>query len=578
VSKKEKYDYVEDVIKMLNIEDFAEAIVGVPGEGLNVEQRKLLTIGVELAAKPKLLLFLDEPTSGLDSQSSWAICAFLRKLADSGQAVLCTIHQPSAILFQQFDRLLFLRKGGKTVYFGKIGEQSRTLLDYFENNGARHCNNEENPAEYMLEVVGDESHDWVQTWNESLQAREVHQEIDEIHKRKGDGGDQVDDPTASSEFAMPFTQQLYEVTYRLFQQYWRMPSYIISKMLLSSGAGLFIGLSFYNASSSLQGMQNVLYSLFMLNTIFSTLVQQIMPLFVTQRSLYEVRERPSKAYSWTAFLSANIIVEIPFQILAGLLLYATFYYPVLGIQSSQRQGVVLLFCVVFLIFASTFAHMCIAAAPDAHTAGAIVTFLFPMTLIFNGVMQPPSALPGFWIFMWRVSPLTYWVGGMAATLLHGRQVECSPDEVSIFNPPSGQSCGAYMQPYLTKAPGYLLNPDATKECRYCSISVADTFLALSRIYWKNRWRNFGLIWVYVFFNIAAAVLLYYFFRVRPASKNSKTSKKPKKSSQESSEAKKEGRGDGILSTGVTMAQNAANDYLTRNLERVRSNRRNAHIL
>lgn len=62
VSIKEKYDYVEDVIRMLNMEDFAEAVVGVPGQGLNVEQRKLLTIGVELAAKPKLLLFLDEPT------------------------------------------------------------------------------------------------------------------------------------------------------------------------------------------------------------------------------------------------------------------------------------------------------------------------------------------------------------------------------------------------------------------------------------------------------------------------------------------------------------------------------------
>jgi ATP-binding cassette subfamily G (WHITE) protein 2 (PDR) len=44
VSKKEKYEYVEDVIKMLSMEEFAEAVVGVPGEGLNVEQRKLLTI------------------------------------------------------------------------------------------------------------------------------------------------------------------------------------------------------------------------------------------------------------------------------------------------------------------------------------------------------------------------------------------------------------------------------------------------------------------------------------------------------------------------------------------------------
>lgn len=144
VSKNEKYQYVEDVIDMLGMQDFADAIVGTPGEGLNVEQRKLLTIGVELAAKPALLIFLDEPTSGLDSQSSWAICSFLRKLAEHGQAVLSTIHQPSALLFQQFDRLLFLAKGGKTVYFGEIGEQSRTLLDYFEGNEARVCGSSEN--------------------------------------------------------------------------------------------------------------------------------------------------------------------------------------------------------------------------------------------------------------------------------------------------------------------------------------------------------------------------------------------------------------------------------------------------
>lgn len=96
---EEKYEFVEKVIDMLNMRDFANAVVGTPGEGLNVEQRKLLTIGVELAARPKLLLFLDEPTSGLDSQSSWAICAFLRKLADAGQAVLCTVHQPTHLTY-----------------------------------------------------------------------------------------------------------------------------------------------------------------------------------------------------------------------------------------------------------------------------------------------------------------------------------------------------------------------------------------------------------------------------------------------------------------------------------------------
>jgi len=65
ISTADKLAYVEEVIKLLDMQDFAEAVVGVPGEGLNVEQRKRLTIGVELAAKPDLLLFLDEPTSGL---------------------------------------------------------------------------------------------------------------------------------------------------------------------------------------------------------------------------------------------------------------------------------------------------------------------------------------------------------------------------------------------------------------------------------------------------------------------------------------------------------------------------------
>lgn len=515
----------DHVIRMVHADfsqDFAEAVVGVPGQGLNVEQRKLLTIGVELAAKPKLLLFLDEPTSGLDSQSSWAICAFLRKLADAGQAVLCTIHQPSAILFQQFDRLLFLRKGGKTVYFGDIGENSQTLLEYFERNGARKCDSQENPAEYMLEIVGDQETDWFQTWKDSSEAEGVQSEIDNIHSskqsEKTEGEDE--DASAHSEFAVPFTQQLNQVTWRVFQQYWRIPSYVLSKMMLSAASGLFIGFSFYDADSSLQGMQNVIYSLFMITTIFSTLVQQIMPLFVTQRSLYEVRERPSKAYSWKAFLIANIVVEMPYQIIAGIIVWATFYYPVVGIQPAERQGLVLLFMIVFFLYASTFAHMVIAALPDAQTAGSIVTLLFSMTLIFNGVMQPPQALPGFWIFMYRVSPLTYWVAGMAATMLHGRQVVCSSDEVSVFNPPSGQSCGTYMQPYLTglgTGAGTLQNPMATSGCEYCSLQVADQFLAGSNIYWSERWRNFGLMWVYVGFNIFATVLLYYFFRVRKSS-------------------------------------------------------------
>ncbi|KAJ8579735.1 hypothetical protein M405DRAFT_855117 [Rhizopogon salebrosus TDB-379] len=104
-------------LKMCGLEDHGDAIVGY----LGVEHRKRTTIGVELAAKPKLLLFLDEPTSGLDSQSVWVIMRFLRELS-----ILCTIHQPSAELLQD----------GQTVYFGDVARGSSTMPEYFGCNDA----------------------------------------------------------------------------------------------------------------------------------------------------------------------------------------------------------------------------------------------------------------------------------------------------------------------------------------------------------------------------------------------------------------------------------------------------------
>lgn len=91
------------------------------------------------------------------------------------------------------------------------------------------------------------------------------------------------DKNSYAEFAAPFSVQAYEVTKRVFQQLWRTPSYIWAKAVLCGAAGLFIGFSFYNAPLSLQGLQNQMFSIFLLFTIFGQLVQQIMPHFVTQR-------------------------------------------------------------------------------------------------------------------------------------------------------------------------------------------------------------------------------------------------------------------------------------------------------
>lgn len=519
VSEAEKQEYVEEVIRMLGMQDFAEAVVGILGEGLNVEQRKLLSIGVELAAKPSLLIFLDEPTSGLDSQSSWTIISLLRRLADSGQAVLATIHQPSALIFQQFDRLLFLTTGGRTVYFGNLGPQFTTLLDYFARVGARPCGHDENPAEYMLDITSDRDKsgiDLVSEWNHSNEKEEVMAELDRLCTEKAVTPHHAEtNDELSKEFALPLHSQFYYVAARAFQQYYRQPEYILSKFTLGIASGLFIGFSFWKASQTQQGFQNAMFSIFLLATIFPTLVNQIMPKFVVQRSLYEVRERPSRVYSWKVFILSQVLVEAPWQLLLGICAWACFFFPVFGTESSpETKGLVLLFVVQFYMYAATIAQMVVAAIPDPALGSMIAILLFGLSFIFNGVMQPPDALPGFWIFMWRVSPFTYFVSGVLGAALHGRKVICSDAELSVLNPPLGQTCGSYLAKFLAVAPGTLNNPEATSKCEYCPLSSADQYLAVRRVYWDQRWRNYGIFICYMAFNIFAMVSLYYIFRVR----------------------------------------------------------------
>ena len=540
VPKQEKLDYVDEVIKLLDMQEYADAVVGVPGEGLNVEQRKRLTIGVELAARPQLLLFLDEPTSGLDSQTSWAICDLMEKLTAHGTAVLCTIHQPSAMLFQRYDRLLLLQKGGQTVYFGDIGKNSKMMIDYFERNGAFPCPEDANPAEWMLQVIGAApgSHtdkDWYDIWRKSPELKDVHDELETLRVERPKVTKPAADPhdkMSYREFAASFAVQMWEVQKRVFQQYWRTPSYIYSKALLCCASALFIGFSFFNAGTSSQALQNQMFSIFMIFILFGNLVQQIMPNFVVQRSLYEARERPAKTYSWKAFMLSNLVVEVPWMVLMAAAIFFCYYYPVGLYHNAQytgavheRGGLFFLHVLAFLLFTSTFATMIVAPMEDAETAGNMAQLLFSLTLIFCGVLAGPSTLPGFWIFMYDVSPFRYLVGGMLATGVANAPINCASNEFARFQPPPNMTCQQYLTPYISfpvagadaGRNGYLEpgteNFMAPQQCSMCPLSSTNQFLSLVSYSYGERWRDFGIMWAYIVFNVGAALGLYWLARV-----------------------------------------------------------------
>lgn len=136
------------VIQTLGLEDVQNSIIGDEKDrGISGGQRKRVNIGMELVAQPSLLL-LDEPTSGLDSNASQEVCRALQTIASTGITVLTVIHQPRYEIFQMFDNVLLLAKGGNTVYMGP----AKDVLSYFELHGFR-CPERMNPADFFLDVV-----------------------------------------------------------------------------------------------------------------------------------------------------------------------------------------------------------------------------------------------------------------------------------------------------------------------------------------------------------------------------------------------------------------------------------------
>lgn len=97
--------FVDEVMELVELSPLRGALVGLPGvDGLSTEQRKRLTIAVELVANPSIV-FMDEPTSGLDARAAAIVMRTVRNIVNTGRTIVCTIHQPSIDIFESFDEV-----------------------------------------------------------------------------------------------------------------------------------------------------------------------------------------------------------------------------------------------------------------------------------------------------------------------------------------------------------------------------------------------------------------------------------------------------------------------------------------
>jgi len=156
-----------------------------------------------------------------------------------------------------------------------------------------------------------------------------------------------------------------------------------------------------------------------------------------------------------------------------------------------------------------------SASPEI--AAILFSLLFSFVVTFNGVLQPFRQL-GWWQWMYRLSPYTYLIEGLLGQAIGQQLVNCSPVEFVPINPPSGMTCGQYMQPFISFAGGYLTNPEASTSCQFCSVRTTDQFLAAGfNIFYRHHWRNFGFMMAFTVFNICCIYIFTYLFRIRTGS-------------------------------------------------------------
>lgn len=474
----------------------------------------------------------------------------LRKLAHNGHTILCTVHQPSARLFSQFDRLLLL-EDGKCLYFGDIGADTAILKSYFETRGARKCGDEENPAEWMMAVseTPTESHgrmlSWSDHWRISQEIQFISEQLDIFendHTLQSNPSIRLLDHS-EDEFGASIFQQLPVLVRRSFQDQWRDPVYLYTKVAVCIGLGLANGLSFYMAENDIQGLTNLLFSVFLISQFFSILSMLIIPRFTQTRDLFEARERDSKLYSWVCLVAANIITEITWLTIISVLIFVCWYYPTglyrngdSAFGTTERGALSFVLIWAFTLWSSTLSQAFAASIEQPETAIQMATLCFWLSLVFCGyeryyipqvtdrmltcyrILVSPDELPRFWIFMYRVSPLTYFFEGLAIAGVAGVTVECAKKEIIKIPAPSDmKTCGEYLAPFIKRAGGYLSNSDqqGAEECRYCPVARADVVLdSIGMGMSKNTaWRNVGIAFGYIGFNILLVFALYWICRV-----------------------------------------------------------------
>ncbi|ETO74918.1 hypothetical protein F444_09427 [Phytophthora nicotianae P1976] len=433
ISTAQKMESVEECIELLELGPIADKII----RGSSTEQMKRVTIGVELAAQPSII-FMDEPTSGLDARSAKLIMNGVRKIADSGRTIVCTIHQPSTEVFNLFDSLLLLRRGGRMVFFGELGKESKNLINYFEAfPEVNPIKPGYNPATWMLECIGagvgggkaaagadpTQPMDFADRFLVSDQKALMEEDLDQAGVLYP--SPHLPELKFDTKRASNSATQFDLLCRRFFRMYWRTPTYNLTRLMISVVLACVFAIIYQGTDYNTYSGANAGIGLIFVSTVFLGIISfnSVMPVAADERTAF-YRERASQTYNALWYFVAGTLVEIPYIFFSSLL-FTVIFYPSVGftgyITFFYYWLVVSMNALVFVYLGQLLVYA-LPSVAVATTLGALLSSIF---MLFAGFNPPTGSIPDGYMWVHWISPPTYSIAILVA-LVFG---DCSGDKV-----------------------------------------------------------------------------------------------------------------------------------------------------
>ncbi|KAK9673340.1 hypothetical protein RND81_12G161600 [Saponaria officinalis] len=420
IDSKTKTEFVNEVLETIELNEIKDSLVGLPGiNGLSTEQRKRLTIAVELVANPSII-FMDEPTTGLDARAAAIVMRAVKNVVTTGRTVVCTIHQPSIDIFEAFDELLLLKTGGHMIYSGLLGQHSSRVIEYFQDiPGIPKIRDNYNPATWMLEVTSasseiDISVDFAEVYRNSA----LYQNNERLIKQLSIPAPGSEDLHFRSRFSQSGWGQYTSCVWKQHLSYWRNPSYNLGRFKFTLLSSVIFGLVFWKQGQNIKDQQ----SLF---TVFGSMFTAVLflginncsttiPHVATERTVV-YREIFAGMYSSCAYAFAQVTIELPYIFIVALL-FTMITYPMIGYYSSGYK-VFWYFYAMFstLVSFNYMAMVLVSMTSSFHLATIIASAIYPLMNLFSGFLIPQPQIPKWWLWLYYASPTSWTLNGLLSS-------------------------------------------------------------------------------------------------------------------------------------------------------------------